>query len=133
MFRKTTTRRFYAVTVVIGTLLYSSAALAQDDKKSMLDSAFDGWSGTASLGATSSTGNSKSSNINGSVRLGKTIERWEHLVFGSIFKGSSSIVIVETDQNNDPILGDDGRPQRIIVKGDNSDRIALGYQPKFYY
>lgn len=122
-----------AALLVTSAMAFSSAATAQDDIKDKVTSAFDGWSGTASLGATSSSGNSESSNINGSIRLGKTVERWEHLVFGSIFKGSSSIVIVERDQNGDPILGDDGRPQRTIVKGDNSDRLALGYQPKFYY
>ncbi len=122
-----------AALLVSSAMAFSSAATAQDDIKDKVTSAFDGWSGTASLGATSSSGNSESSNVNGSIRLGKTVGRWEHLVFGSIFKGSSSIVIVERDQNGDPILGDDGRPQRTIVKGDNSDRLALGYQPKFYY
>lgn len=122
-----------AALLVSGSMAFSSAVVAQDDIKDTVTSAFDGWSGTASLGATSSSGNSESSNINGSIRLGKTVGKWEHLVFGTIFKGTSSIVIVERDQNGDPILGDDGRPQRTIVKGDNSDRLALGYQPKFYY
>ncbi|MFK7861206.1 MAG: YdiY family protein [Granulosicoccus sp.] len=132
MLRKTTTTRFFAVTVVIGTLFHSSLTLAQDEK-SLLDTAFNGWSGTASLGATSSTGNSEASNINGSIRLGKTVNRWEHLVFGTVFKGSSSIVIVERGPDGEPVRGDDGRPLRTIVKGDNSDRLALGYQPKYYY
>jgi putative salt-induced outer membrane protein len=133
MIRNTASNYSIAALVVTGTLIFSSVANAQGDEKSLVSSAFDGWSGTASLGATSSTGNSESSNINGAIRLGKTVERWEHLVFGSIFKGTSSIVIVERDDNGDPVIGDDGRPQRTIVKGDNSDRIALGYQPKFYY
>lgn len=133
MIRNTASNYSIAALVVTGTLIFSSVANAQGDEKSLVSSAFDGWSGTASLGATSSTGNSESSNINGAIRLGKTVERWEHLVFGSIFKGTSSIVIVERDENGDPVIGDDGRPQRTIVKGDNSDRIALGYQPKFYY
>lgn len=122
-----------AALLVSGSMAFSSAVVAQDDIKDKVTSAFDGWSGTASLGATSSSGNSESSNINGSIRLGKTVGKWEHLVFGTIFKGTSSIVIEERDQNGDPILGEDGRPQRTIVKGDNSDRLALGYQPKFYY
>lgn len=133
MIRNTASNYSIAALVVTGTLIFSSVANAQGDEKSLVSSAFDGWSGTASLGATSSTGNSESSNINGAIRLGKTVERWEHLVFGSIFKGTSSIVIVDRDDNGDPITGEDGRPQRTIVKGDNSDRIALGYQPKFYY
>lgn len=118
--------------LVLSALTLPTTVLAQDDA-SPAASIFDGWSGTASLGATSSTGNAEASNVNGSIRLGKTVDRWEHLLFGSIFKGSSSIVIVERDENGEPILGDDNRPQRTIVKGDNSDRIALGYQPKFYY
>ncbi|MFK8075148.1 MAG: YdiY family protein [Granulosicoccus sp.] len=133
MILNNSSKQSIAALLVSSAIAFSPAATAQDDIKDKVTSAFDGWSGTASLGATSSSGNSESSNINGSVRLGKTVERWEHLVFGSIFKGSSSIVIVERDQNGDPILGDDGRPQRTIVKGDNSDRLALGYQPKFYY
>ena len=132
MIRNISTKKSIAALLVTGALAFSSVASAQDVKDAV-SSAFDGWSGTASLGATSSTGNSEASNINGNIRLGKTVGKWEHLVFGSIFKGSSSLVIVERDQNGDPILGDDGRPQRTIVKGDNSDRIALGYQPKYFY
>ncbi|MFK8082933.1 MAG: YdiY family protein [Granulosicoccus sp.] len=123
----------FAATVAISAMFHSPLTMAQDDEGSLIDSAFNGWSGTATLGATSSTGNSEASNVNGSIRLGKTVERWEHLVFGSVFKGSSSIVIVERGPDGEPILGDDGRQQRTIVKGDNSDRLALGYQPKFYY
>jgi len=117
---------------VLGSTTFGSAAFAQDIESAATD-IFTGWAGTASLGATSSTGNAEASNINGSIRLGKTVNRWEHLVFGTIFKGTSSIVVVERDAEGQPILGDDGRPQRTIVKGDNSDRLALGYQPKFYY
>ena len=119
--------------VVAGSILFSSLAIAQDKEETGFGSALNGWSGTASLGATSSSGNAEASNINGSIRLGKTVNRWEHLIFGTIFKGTSSIVIEERDPNGDPILGDDGRPQRTVVTGDNSDRLALGYQPKFYY
>jgi putative salt-induced outer membrane protein YdiY len=121
-----------AACVFAGALSLSSHTFAQDTETG-LGSTFDGWSGTASLGATSSTGNAEASNINGSIRLAKSVNRWEHLVFGSVFKGTSSIVIEERDENGEVILGDDGRPQRTIVKGDNSDRLALGYQPKFYY
>lgn len=133
MTKQISIQKITAAIVVTSALFCCSVAVAQDDAKALVGSAFDGWSGTASLGATSSTGNAESSNVNGSIRLGKTVNRWEHLVFGSVFKGTSSIVVVERDQEGNPILGDDGRPQRTIVKGDNSDRLALGYQPKFYY
>lgn len=124
---------FRTALLLSGTLAFSSITMAQDSDETLADKVFNGWSGTASLGATTSSGNTDTSNINGSVRLGKTVDRWEHLLFGSIFKGTSSLVIVERDQEGNPIVGDDGRPQRTIVKGDNSDRIAIGYQPKFYY
>lgn len=125
-------KRGFAVTILIGALFHSPLSLAQDDDKSIIDSAFNGWGGTATLGATSSSGNAEASNINGSIRLGKTVNRWEHLVFGSIFKGTSSIVIDEPLAPGE-VLPAGEQPRRIIVKGDNSDRIALGYQPKFYY
>ncbi len=125
-------KRCFAVTLVISALFHSSFSVAQENEKSMLDSAFDGWSGTATLGATSSTGNAEASNINGAIRLGKTVNRWEHLVFGSIFKGTSSIVIDDPTQTAEELAPGE-QPRRIIVKGDNSDRLALGYQPKFFY
>jgi len=128
---KLTSQGLLAVAVLVSST-FGSSAIAQDSE-SVANDIFTGWAGTASLGATSSTGNAEASNINGSIRLGKTVNRWEHLLFGTIFKGTSSIVVVERDAEGQPILGDDGRPQRTIVKGDNSDRLALGYQPKFYY
>jgi len=113
--------------VIAGALTFSANASAQDLSNPVGD-IFEGWSGTASLGATTSSGNAESSNINGSIRLAKTVNRWEHLVFGTIFKGSSTVIF------DDPLLvGDDGLPLRRVIRGDNSDRLALGYQPKFYY
>lgn len=134
----------FAAVLLAGTLLAASAttvaqdtsttdASAADNANALVKSAFDGWSGTASLGATSSSGNAESSNVNGALRISKTVNRWEHLVFGSIFQGTSSIVVEERNADGTPVLGDDNRPQRTIIRGDNSDRLALGYQPKFYY
>ena len=65
--------------------------------------------------------------------MGKTVNNWEHIVFGSIFKGESAIIREETDANGDPVLGEDDLPVREISRGDNSDRLALGYQPRFYW
>lgn len=134
-FKNVTRRSVVTMVMITGALTFSASTSAQDTDSNPVGSMFDGWAGTASLGATSSTGNSEASNVNGSIRLSKTVNRWEHLVFGSVFKGTSSIVIDDPTLNADgtQMLGDDGRPQRIIVKGDNSDRLALGYQPKFYY
>jgi len=114
-------KRYTRGVVVLSSLVlgsFSSSLLAQG-------SVLQGWSGSASIGATNTTGNSESSNVNGSIRLSKTVNRWEHLVFGSVFKGTSSIVVEEE--------GVGGIPVRTIVEGDTSDRIALGYQPKFFY
>jgi len=106
------------------------------------DALTQGWAGTASLGASASSGNSESSSVSGSIRLGKTVGRWEHLVFGSLFKGESSVArdkLDEADADNDgdvteTLASATQQPQeKEIIKGDPSDRIALGYQPKFYW
>ncbi len=114
-------RAIAATTLGLAALSFSSVSLADGHASAVLE----GWRGTATLGANTSTGNSEASNINGAIRLGKTVGRWEHLVFGSVFKGKSTIVVTEEDAN--------GNPVRRIVRGDNSNRIALGYQPKYYY
>ncbi|MFK7890973.1 MAG: YdiY family protein [Granulosicoccus sp.] len=124
-----------ALALSVSAIIASPMGYAQDSDVSdaveagteIISSAFSGWRGTATLGATTSSGNAEASNINGSIRLGKTVGRWEHLAFGSIFKGTSSIVIEDPDE-----IDDDGRPVRRIIKGDNSDRLALGYQPKYF-
>jgi len=94
-----------------------------------------GWSGSATLGANMTTGNAESSNISAGIRLGKTSHSrlWEHIVFGTLFKGTSTVVIPDTNADGTPVLDDAGQPVRKIVKGDNSDRIALGYEPRYYW
>lgn len=99
----------------LATLTFSPVSSAQG--------VFSNWSGAVSLGANRSSGNSESSNVNGSVRIAKTAGRWEHLLFGSIFKGNSTVVTVTE--------GPGGVPVSSIVRGDTSDRLSLGYQPKF--
>jgi len=99
-----------------------------------VDAVIQGWSGTATLGLNNTTGNSESSNISGSIRLGRTVGRWEHLVFGSVFKGSSTIVREEINDDGTPALDPiTNQPIREIIRGDNSDRLSLGYQPRFYW
>lgn len=130
-------RNVVTAIILSGAVLGSSQAIAQDSDETGFGSTFSGWSGQATLGATTSSGNAEASNINGSIRLGKTVNRWEHLVFGSVFKGRSSIVVNTSELEDAGLIveGADGdeTPERIIVTGNNSDRLALGYQPKFYY
>lgn len=120
-----------AVVVSLSPLMLNTASAQSVSEEA--DSITSGWSGTATLGASSATGNSEASSISGSIRLDKTSGKWEHLLFGSVFKGNSTIIVEERDDSDAVVLDDDGRPVRRIVKGDNSDRIAIGYQPKYYW
>jgi len=122
----------FAIPAVTLSLLFSVQANAQ----SVTDAAnaiTQGWSGSATLGASSASGIVDTSSISGDIRLGKAVGRWEHLVFGLIFKGNSSIIVEKENPDGTPVLASDGKPQREIIKGDASDRIALGYQPKYYW
>jgi len=92
-----------------------------------------GWSGSATLGASTASGNTEASSISGDIRLGKAVGRWEHLIFGTVFKGNSTIIVEERNADGTVDTDEAGRPKRRIVKGDNSNRIALGYQPKYYW
>ncbi len=131
------------VTIAAGALMFGSAAFAQTDlgNESVSDQAaaiggavFTGWTGTASLGATFASGNASSDNINGSVRLIKSYERWDHVLTASMFKGTSTVLVTQRDDvTNEVVTDDNGFPVREIVEGENSDRLAFGYQPKYYF
>ena len=69
------------------------AQSAADSVAGAVGSLWDGWSGTATLGATSTTGNAEASSVSGAVRVGKTIGQWEHLVTGNVLFGLSLIHI----------------------------------------
>ncbi len=129
-------RNAVAVVLASSVIAFAPIASAQGQDESVISnvsSALDGWSGSAIIGATTSSGNSDTSNINGSIRLTKTVNKWENLIFGTIFKGSSAIVVDVVDPNtNETVVDESGNPQRTIVRGDNSDRLALGYQPKYF-
>lgn len=131
MKRMTFTKQVSAA--VVFSALAVSSVHAQDDSESVIQ----GWSGTATLGGNSISGNVEASNINAGIRLGKTVGKWEHLVFGSYFKGNATVLVDE--------IGDDGLPvketlpngdvinKKQVIKSGNSDRLAIGYQPKFYW
>jgi len=106
--------------LIIAKVFFSALAVssvhAQDSGESLIEtgaSMLNGWSGTASLGANSFTGNTEASNVTASIRLGKTVGKWEHLLFGSYFKGDSTSLVEAEDENG--VL------------------IAIGYQPRFYW
>lgn len=106
--------------------------LAQGAQGQTLSDLADGWSGDASLGATNAGGNSRARSVSGAIRLRKTVDKWQHVVFGSILKGESTIVVDRRDDNGDiEIDPTTNAPIRDIIKGENSDRLALGYQPRF--
>jgi len=95
-----------------------------------------GWSGTASLGANSIQGNSEANNISADIRLGRTIGRWEHIIFGSYFKGDATTLVEQEDENGNVITQTiDGEQVAVLVPetSGNSDRLAVGWQPRFYW
>jgi len=130
MKRMTNTKQIFAA-VVISACAISSAHAQESGAESLIQ----GWSGTATLGATSISGNAESSNINGALRLGKTVGKWEHLLFGSYFKGDSTTLVPKRNpqtgaEEKDP---DTGFTILEKVEGSNSNRLALGYQPRYYW
>lgn len=117
--------------IVFGALAVSSVQ-AQD-----ADALIQGWSGTATLGANAISGNVEANNVNAGIRLGKTVGQWEHLVFGNYFKGDATVLQDQEDENGDPVTttlanGDEVVLQEVIKSG-NSDRLHIGYAPRFYW
>lgn len=114
-----------------------TAKEAVETAQDAVESITQGWSGTATLGANSISGNVEASNVNAGIRLGKTVGKWEHLVFGSYFKGDATVLVDRVDENGVPVdetlpNGDVVRAKDVIKSG-NSNRLAIGYQPKYYW
>jgi len=74
--------------LLAGLLLLPMLAQAADDT----DSANGVWSGTGTLGYTSTSGNSDSNNLNASLQVGYQVARWKH---------SLSIEIIQAETDND--------------------------------
>jgi len=119
------------VAAVLYTLVFPTA-YAQNVSESLIQ----GWSGQATLGASSISGNTDANNINAGIRLGKTVGKWEHLVFGSYFKGESTQLVEKRDVNGQPVTisvnGEDVQVFTQVVNG-NSDRLSIGYKPRYYW
>lgn len=127
----------FSVITISNAHAQTTTETVKDAAESVLDAGeavIQGWSGAATFGANMATGNAESSNISASIDLGKRVNKWEHQVFGNMFKGTSTIVVPELNEDGtpaeDPITN---QPLRKIVKGNNSDRIALGYKPHYYW
>lgn len=74
------------ISVVTGcTLLVGGPAMAQGDL-------LEGWSGSASLGALFTSGNTESTNVNGSASVSKQINEWRHTAFGSTYTAEDNDV-----------------------------------------
>jgi len=76
--------RLTLITVVMSAgVLASGAANAQSDL-------LDGWSGSASLGALFTAGNSDTQNVSGSASVAKQVDIWRHTAFGSTYKAENN-------------------------------------------
>jgi len=94
---------------------------------------FEGWTGTASLGANASTGRVETSNINVSVRVGKRARKVENWVSASAFKGRSALVAERRGADGMVVLDENDEPVVDIVRGPTSDRLAFAWQPRYYF
>jgi len=136
---KPTMLKKLSIAAIFFSALAVSNVYAQDSGETLIESGasmLDGWSGTASLGANSFTGNTEASNVTASIRLGKTVGKWEHLLFGSYFNGDSTSLVEAEDENGVLITQlVDGQEVQVFrqKKDGNSDRLAIGYQPRFYW
>lgn len=117
----------FLLTLSLSTL--TTPVLSQD-----LDDLTSGWNGSANLGITNAGGNSQARSISGGIRLGKAVNQWRHIVFGSVLAGESTILVERRDEFGEvEIDPTTNAPVRDIVKGDNSERYALGYQPRYQW
>lgn len=93
-----------------------------------------GWSGDASVGATNAAGNSKASSISGAIKLSKNVDKWTHVLSASVLRGESTIVVerrlADGSVEIDPATN---APVRDIIKGENSERYTIGYQPRYQW
>ena len=72
---------------VSSALMFSSVSMAQS-------ALLEGWSGSASLGANISDGNSDTRNINGSANITKQQGPWAHTAFGNLYNSENNDVEV---------------------------------------
>ena len=124
------TPHIVSVALVLGGLsITTQPVIAQG-----LEDITSGWSGTANLGMTNAGGNSEARSISGGIRLGKTANQWTHIVFGSVLTGESTILVERRNESGEvEIDPTTNAPVRDIIKGDNAERYALGYQPRFQW
>lgn len=143
--------KLFLLVIASSLLGLSSAALAQDAdpdtdpdtdpdasppavaEEPLRVAVFDGWTGTATLGASNSTGSAETSSVNGSIRVGKRSGKWAHWFSASVFKGDSAVLAPRRDAEGEFVLDDNGDQVVDIVRGDTSDRLAFSYQPRYFF
>lgn len=123
-----TRKTLFGASAALALSTASGLAVAQDSEREI-----GVWNGTASFGANFSSGNSESSSINGALRLIRSTRRWDHVFSAALFRGESTVVVQQTDATGAPVVDANGFPVNDIVTGVNSDRVSLGYQPKFFF
>jgi putative salt-induced outer membrane protein YdiY len=129
-------KRVSCTLLVSSVISFSHVSSAQDQERlsDEMKAMATGWSGTANIGFTNAGGNSEARSLSGGIRLGKSTGLWRHIVFGSVLSGESTILV---ERRND--LGEveidptTNAPIRDIIKGDNAERYALGYQPRYQW
>ncbi len=122
--------------IVTSAIAFSQVSLSQETEskaESGRVAVFEGWSGSATLGASTSTGSAETSSVNGSVRVGKRSGKWEHWFSAAAFKGESAVVAPRRGADGEPILDDNNEQILDIVRGDTSDRISASYQPRYFF
>ncbi len=119
--------------LIIGVLFLGSLSPVSAQDSDTDAAVFAGWTGTVSLGANTSTGSAETSNVNGSLRVGKTSGNWAHWFSVTAFKGESAVVAPRRGADGEIILDDTGEPIVDIVRGDTSDRLAASYQPRYFF
>jgi len=123
----------FFVTLSLGLAAPLAAQESEDADPSSRAPVFEGWTGAATLGANTSTGSSETSSVNGSLRVGKRSGAWENWFFASAFKGESAVAAPRRDAEGNIVLDDNNEEILDIVRGDTSDRITAGWQPRYYF
>lgn len=93
----------------------------------------DGWVAVAQLGALITTGATRTTSINTSLKLSHKIDQWENKLRTSFLRSSTRLLKDRKDSEGNVILDSNGQPEQEIVKGKSSNRFYIEYQPQWYF